>query len=1407
MRRIAPLDRQPVARSLSLLKPLARACLMLGVGSVGLCADAAGPDAPIVSNQRVYLITLTEPAAAAFTDRHQIEDQQKASVLRPTSIQVTGARKLDATSSAVRAYRSYLAGRQQQAVDRIAASLGRKPAVTAQWDLVGNGMAMVLSADEAMQIARLPGVLSVAPEQIRYLQSGIGARYVGADQVWNGTVPDYFRSSRGEGVVVGVIDSGLNTSHPAFADVSPDGYNHSNPRGQRYGICNNVGEARCSDKVIGLYDFVNENNATGANAGKDLVGHGTHVAGIAIGNSIDFSLNGDGFSIAMSITGTAPRANLIAYKACIANAEGNGVCPGGATVAAINQAVADGVDVVNYSIGGFSSETPWSPNDADAQAFLNLRNAGIVAVVAAGNHSVDEPSAVASPAYSPWVIAAANVTSNAQFRTTLADIHGTGITTPFTLFGSAVTGGVADSEVVYAGDFGNALCGTGTSQGVAPTGASNPFPAGTFTGKIVICDRGTYARVEKGFNVRQSGAVGYVLANTSAEGGSLVTDQHYLPAVHLSFANGDTLKAAVRAARQASGSVRARIDGVVWSTDGQGSVLSSSSNIGPVSVYSGVQKPDLAAPGTDILAPHIPDATSIDSLSGTSMAAPAIAGAAALLIGLNPTWTVDQVSSALVATAVRNVKLSDGQTDAPFYQGGNGTLSLPRAVKAGLHLRVTGAEFAAANPAIGGQPVTLNLPALHRQLCVPSCSFTRTLTANVGGTWIAQGTVPVGTVSVQPNSLALAQGQSATVSITVTPPAGGAGWIEGVVSFVSTSNPNQIASTDLPISVFAPIEFTNLLTTVENVASSGDGTVNLLPGVAVDEVVIRDAELKPFELAPINVGLDATPGDPYDITTQNFTRLVSKPSAAPGVDATKTAIFVETGSNNSQNLDLFIGIDSNGDGRPQQAEELCRRTTAGASEQCLLLGDFTQAGRQYWIMVQNRANSGAANDQPVLGVYNGALDGGADLQFSAQSLRGKLTAGQFVPVEISWNLPAFGPNTSAMAMIAFGSRRESPTNLGLMPILFKRDGTSRLPPMMLKAIANDSRALALQPGQAQDRMIIDVPANASALILRTSAVGGDIDLYVSKVDDAGPGPGIPTAPARDQQPFRSITAGSDEVVALEGTDLTPGRYFVTPVNVGASAAAVSVNARTEFAGVLTQPAANGYFNPARSGHGVFLARTPDVWALAWYTFDSSGRPIWYTAQGAAAGAADSTWTAPIYRSTWNGVRDNPQQVGEVLLTFDGTGSFRYSWFLDGQYGSEPFVPIGAPVCANANLSVGGGWLRPDQTGWGSYFLNFAGNFEAEAIYVYDSNGLPRWVIGEGTYATTLQKNLFQVSGFCPTCDVVATTRTQVGTASRTLNSSTQGTFSSNFVFTNGAIGSWEQNNVAWLKLTPSLACP
>jgi hypothetical protein len=184
--------------------------------------------------------------------------------------------------------------------------------------------------------------------------------------------------------------------------------------------------------------------------------------------------------------------------------------------------------------------TPWgslrlNSNGDDAAAFFNVRAAGVVPVVAAGN-SGPGTSTVSSPGNAPWVITAANESSGRRFSTSVTGISGHGVTTPFNLVGDGITAGVGAAQVVHARDFGNALCGSGTATNNTTTctsSASNPFAPGSLAGKIVICDRGEYARIEKGCNVKLAGAVGMILANVPGGDANVVADGHFLPAVHL----------------------------------------------------------------------------------------------------------------------------------------------------------------------------------------------------------------------------------------------------------------------------------------------------------------------------------------------------------------------------------------------------------------------------------------------------------------------------------------------------------------------------------------------------------------------------------------------------------------------------------------------------------------------------------------------------------------------------------------------------------------------------------------------------------------------------------------------------------------------------------------------------------
>ena len=200
------------------------------------------------------------------------------------------------------------------------------------------------------------------------LDTDVGPGLIGAPAVWDGSVGGG-TGHRGEGIVFGILDSGINFGSPSFAAVDPiDGYAHVNPLGSGnfLGTCapGGIDAGRCNDKLIGGYDFVCAapgNTCGAANIREepgfgDTNGHGSHVASTAAGNHRDAELLGN----VSRISGVAPRANIVAFDICYTNtATGQGLCPNTSAVAAVNQAIADGVvDVINYSIGGGAS--PWS---------------------------------------------------------------------------------------------------------------------------------------------------------------------------------------------------------------------------------------------------------------------------------------------------------------------------------------------------------------------------------------------------------------------------------------------------------------------------------------------------------------------------------------------------------------------------------------------------------------------------------------------------------------------------------------------------------------------------------------------------------------------------------------------------------------------------------------------------------------------------------------------------------------------------------------------------------------------------------------------------------------------------------------------------------------------------------------
>jgi hypothetical protein len=383
-----------------------------------------------------------------------------------------------------------------------------------QYKYAFNGLAVVLTPEEAAQVAKMPGVSMVKREAILHITTDVSPEFLGADGIWDGSNTGGLPGTKGEGVVIGVLDTGINFDSPSFDEVGPvDGYVHINPfgSGTYVGWCNPTNpnydvSYACNDKLIGAWDFVDGGSET--DGPWDHHDHGSHTASTSGGNGVETVITAPTTSYTPTVSGIAPHANIIAYDVC-----DDGGCPESSSVAATDQAVLDGVDVINFSIGGGSSD-PWA--DAGAVAFLGAIDAGVIVVTSAGNDGPN-PGTMGSPADAPWMISVGNSTHNRIFKNYLQNMSGGDTTPPADIRGKGLTSGYGPAPIVYAGDYTSTLtttpnlCGSGAASSYV-----SPWPPGTFNGEIVVCDRGTYDRVEKSANVLAAGAGGFVLANVDA---------------------------------------------------------------------------------------------------------------------------------------------------------------------------------------------------------------------------------------------------------------------------------------------------------------------------------------------------------------------------------------------------------------------------------------------------------------------------------------------------------------------------------------------------------------------------------------------------------------------------------------------------------------------------------------------------------------------------------------------------------------------------------------------------------------------------------------------------------------------------------------------------------------------------
>jgi uncharacterized repeat protein (TIGR01451 family) len=747
-----------------------------------------------VGDTAVYIVQLTDAAMATYNGG--------MTGYAATSNRMTGDTTLDVNSQASVAYGSYLEGAQDKLIAHCEAGLGHAINVPYKYQTVLNAVAMTLTADEANLVAQIAGVKSISRERMEVLMTDAGPAWINAPSIWgNGNGNHYGwrnngnKKSMGEGAVVAILDSGINSDHPSFADIGGDGYDHTNPLGSGNYLpgshCDVVDASFCNDKLIGAWDMT---GPADGDTPEDTDGHGSHTASTAAGNVVlGAALGAPTTVLTRDVSGVAAHANIIAYDVCI------DTCPGSALLAAIEQVVIDasnlpnGIDSLNYSISGGAD--PY--NNTIELGFLNATAAGVYVSASAGNSG---PTASTVAHLGPWVSTTAALTHDRLIQNqvvglgsdgdALADIAGLGLTSGY---GPATIINSADLEADFPG---STLCGTGVIGDLAP-----PWPPGTFNGEIVACTRGTFGRVEKGANVMAAGAGGYILMDN---GSGLVADSHVLPGVHISLENGAVLAAWLAANDNTMGAISG-FD--VVSDASAGDIMAGFSSRGP-NLEIDVLKPDLGAPGSSIFAAEAngqaPIAPEYQFLSGTSMSSPHNAGSGALVSRVKPDWSPYEIRSAIMMTAETNALLKeDGITPVDAFDSGAGRIDLEHVQKAGLVLDETPANFLASNPAIGGDPSTLNLASMKNSVCVGECSWTRTVENVTGNTahWSVDTSGPEGLgLSVDPGQeLRMSKGQSKDITVTADTSLAEPGWNFGTLELGRSSGPDL----HMPIAVFA----------------------------------------------------------------------------------------------------------------------------------------------------------------------------------------------------------------------------------------------------------------------------------------------------------------------------------------------------------------------------------------------------------------------------------------------------------------------------------------------------------------------------------------------------------------------------------------------------------------------------
>lgn len=584
---------------------------------------------------------------------------------------------------------------------------------------VVHGFSARLTAQEAESLETQPGILSVLPELKYQLHTTRTPSFLGLDKS-----ADFFPASDAmSDVIIGVLDTGVWPERKSFDDTGfgpvPDSWKGQCESGT------NFSSAKCNRKLIGARYFSRGYETTlgpidesrESKSPRDDDGHGTHTASTAAGSDVQgASLSGYASGTAR---GMANRARVAVYKVCWL-----GGCFSSDILAAMDKAIDDNVDVLSLSLGGGTSD--YYRDSVAIGAFAAMEK-GILVSCSAGNGG---PSPFSLSNVAPWITTVGAGTLDRDFPAYVSVGNGKSFSGVSLYAGDSLPNKML--PFVYAGNVSNV-----TDGNLCMTGTLIPEKV---KGKIVLCDRGINARVQKGSVVKAAGGAGMVLANTAANGEELVADAHLLPATAVGQKAGEAIKNYLTSDPNPTATIR--FGGTKVGIE-PSPVVAAFSSRGPNSITLEILKPDIIAPGVNILAgwtgavgptglPEDDRRVEFNIISGTSMSCPHVSGLAALLKGAHPEWSPAAIRSALMTTAYTTYKnggeLLDISTEKPStpFDHGAGHVDPVSALNPGLVYDINADDYLNFICALKYTPSQINTLARRNFTCDSSKNYSVT---------------------------------------------------------------------------------------------------------------------------------------------------------------------------------------------------------------------------------------------------------------------------------------------------------------------------------------------------------------------------------------------------------------------------------------------------------------------------------------------------------------------------------------------------------------------------------------------------------------------------------------------------------------------------------------------------------